>query len=158
MLIQLNDGVPFGHPVDENNFIMIFRNTSFPDKLTPEILEPYGFGIFEYTQPPQPKKFTKIIEDVPEKGENGVFYQKWKSVGMTSSEKEAITEEQKYIIREERNSRLSSTDWMLLSDLYFEDNELRTIKKYRQNLRDIPSKAGFPWDIKWPELLVEPDK
>jgi len=154
MLIQLNDGIPFGHPVDENNFRMLFRNTSFPDNLTPEIVEPYGFGVFEYTTPPQPKKFTKIIEDTPEKNENGFYVQKWKSVGLTSSEKQAITEEQKYRIREERNSRIASTDWMLLSDIEFDDNEIKKIKKYRQNLRDITTQSGFPWNVKWPELSI----
>lgn len=155
MLIQLNDGVPFGHPVDENNFRMLFRNTSFPDKLTPEIVEPYGFGVFQYTQPPSPKKFSKIVEVTPEKGEDGIFYQKWKSVGMTASEKEAITEEQKFRVREERNFRLQSTDWMLLPDVSFEEEEYRKITRYRKNLRNITLQKDFPWKVDWPTLDLD---
>jgi hypothetical protein len=155
MLIQLNDGIPFGHPVDENNFRMLFRNTSFPDKLTSEIVEPYGFGVFQYTEPPSPKKFSKIIEIIPERGEDGIFYQKWKSVGMTASEKEAITEEQKFRVREERNLRLQSSDWMVLSDVEFDPEELEKIKKYRKSLRNITKQKNFPWNVDWPILNLE---
>lgn len=155
MLIQLNDGVPFGHPVDESNFRMLFRNTSFPDKLTPEIVEPYGFGIYQHTTPPKPRKFSKIIEITPEKGEDGIFYQKWKSVGMTASEKEALTAEQEFRIREERNVRIQSTDWMLLPDTDFNDNELQKIKKYRRSLRNITIQKDFPWKVNWPTLDLD---
>ena len=55
MLIQLDNGVPVGHPVDEKNFRMLFKNTSFPDFLTPDIVEDFGFGVYEFTRPPEPK-------------------------------------------------------------------------------------------------------
>jgi hypothetical protein len=154
MLIQLNNGVPFGYPVDENNFRMLFRNTSFPEHLTSDIVEPYGFGVFQYTKQPEPKRFTKIVEDIPEKREDGIFYQKWKSIAMSASEKEAITEEQKYRVREERNIRLFNSDWMLLPDQNFDTSEINEIKKYRKRLRDITNQSGFPWDVVWPSLDI----
>jgi hypothetical protein len=154
MLIQLNNGVPFGNPVDENNFRMLFRNTSFPEHLTSDIVEPYGFGVFQYTKQPEPKRFTKIIEDTPEKGEDGIFYQKWKSVAMTAREKEIITEEQEYRVREERNHRLLNSDWMLLPDHNFDESKIVEIKKYRKKLREITRQSKFPWDILWPTLDI----
>ena len=101
-----------------------------------------------------PKRFTKIIEDIAEKHEDGIFYQKWKSVAMSASEKEAITEEQKYRVREERNNRLFNSDWMLLPDQNFDTSEINEIKKYRKKLRDITNQSKFPWDVVWPSLDI----
>lgn len=151
MLIQLDNGVPFGHPVDEGNFRMLFKNTSFPDVLTPEIVEPYGFGIFEYTAQPQPKRFTKVVEKTPEKGPNGIFYQSWKIVSLTDSEKNAITEEQKALVRAERNMKLLLTDWTQGLDCPLSTEEVESWRMYRLQLRDISKQKNFPWDINWPK-------
>lgn len=151
MLIQLDNGVPFGHPVDEGNFRMLFKNTSFPDVLTPEIVEPYGFGIFEYTTQPQPKRFTKVVETTPEKAQNGIFYQSWKIVSLTDSEKNAITEEQKALVRAERNMKLFMSDWTQnTNDCPLTAEATENWRLYRVKLREITNQKGFPWDIIWP--------
>jgi len=49
--------------------------------------------------------------------------------------------------RSERNSLLSATDWSGNSDVTMSAE----MTAYRQNLRDIPSQAGFPNDITWPQ-------
>ena len=49
-------------------------------------------------------------------------------------------------IREERNSKLSETDWIGLSDVRM-STEWAT---YRQELRDVPEQAEFPNTIIWP--------
>ena len=49
-------------------------------------------------------------------------------------------------VRQERDSLLSETDWMALSDVTM-STAWRT---YRQALRDVPSQEGFPNDITWP--------
>jgi hypothetical protein len=51
-------------------------------------------------------------------------------------------------VRAERNAKLTATDWTQGFDTP------QTIKNkyapYRQALRDVPSQAGFPWEVTWP--------
>ena len=49
-------------------------------------------------------------------------------------------------VREERNSKLTDTDWMASSDLTMSSEWA----SYRSSLRDVPSQSGFPNTITWP--------
>ena len=49
-------------------------------------------------------------------------------------------------LRQKRNSLLTATDYLALSD-----NTLTTeMATYRQALRDIPSQSGFPFNVTFP--------
>ena len=50
-------------------------------------------------------------------------------------------------VREERDAKLSATDWTASTDVTM-TAEMTT---YRQALRDVPAQAGFPNTIDWPE-------
>lgn len=55
------------------------------------------------------------------------------------------------MIRRERNSRLSGTDYYVLPDYpEIAPEALEAIKVYRQALREIPEQAEFPRNVKWP--------
>ena len=62
--------------------------------------------------------------------------------------KAAKDAEQAKSVREKRNKKLSETDWTQLADSTADKEKFAT---YRQALRDVPTQAGFPWDISWPE-------
>jgi len=49
-------------------------------------------------------------------------------------------------VRAERNTKLADSDWRASQDVTMSD-EWRT---YRQLLRDVPARAGFPSNITWP--------
>jgi len=49
-------------------------------------------------------------------------------------------------VRAERNSRLSETDWMALSD----NTMTQEWADYRQALRDVTAQEGFPYSVEWP--------
>ena len=54
------------------------------------------------------------------------------------------------MVRADRNTLLKVTDWTQNSDV---SEATRTLwAPYRQALRDVPSQAGFPYDISWPSL------
>ena len=60
-------------------------------------------------------------------------------------------------LRAERDTRLASTDKLLLPDYPISADNLALIKAYRAALRDIPAQPGAPWDgggteAPWPEL------
>jgi hypothetical protein len=52
------------------------------------------------------------------------------------------------LAREERNTRLSDTDWTQLADAPVDKEAWAA---YRQALRDVPSQEGFPLTVQWPE-------
>lgn len=56
-------------------------------------------------------------------------------------------EEQAKAVRQQRTDKLSETDWRFRTDM----NPSQEWKDYCQALRDLPTQAGFPWDIEWPE-------
>ena len=50
-------------------------------------------------------------------------------------------------VREDRNAKLTVTDWTAFSDVTMSD----AMETYRQALRDVPAQDGFPNTITWPE-------
>lgn len=50
-------------------------------------------------------------------------------------------------VRADRNTKLAECDWTQLADAPVDQAAWST---YRQALRDVPTQAGFPWDIQWP--------
>jgi hypothetical protein len=51
-------------------------------------------------------------------------------------------------VREERNRKLTETDWTQLADAPV--NSVAW-SNYRQALRTLPEQAGFPFNVQWPE-------
>ena len=71
----------------------------------------------------------------------------------TAAEQEAeykarLDAEQANNIRQERNQRLSQSDWTQLDDS--PGSQKLEWATYRQALRDLPTQAGFPWQVDWP--------
>ena len=74
------------------------------------------------------------------------------SIPLTDAEWTAISSQQPPVefveqeVRNQRNSLLSGTDYLALSD-----NAMTTeMAAYRQALRDITSQEGFPYSVTWP--------
>lgn len=61
--------------------------------------------------------------------------------------KAAKDAEQAKSVRASRDTKLAETDWRFRSDM----TPSQEWKDYCQALRDVPSQAGFPWTIEWPE-------
>jgi hypothetical protein len=56
--------------------------------------------------------------------------------------------EQAKSIRNSRTEKLKDSDWTQIADSTADKTAWAT---YRQALRDVPTQAGFPWDITWPD-------
>jgi len=148
LFIKLEDGSPVGHPVVESNFRKIFPQTSFPRYFTPEVVEPLGYGIYDYANQPEPGKHQKVVEVDPVKDEQGIYRQTWSIVDMDDEEK-AVEDNRKAVeVRNERRGRLAETDFYALSDVTM-SSEMTT---YRQALRDITDHENFPYltEDDWP--------
>lgn len=65
---------------------------------------------------------------------------------------EPTEEELASIVRGNRDSKLSETDYLLASDYPISKENLDEVKAYRQALRDITEQTGFPKDVIWPDV------
>lgn len=68
-------------------------------------------------------------------------------VPLTPEDIEARNEAQAQSVRAQRDRLLVECDWTQLSDSPVDPLPWRT---YRQELRDVPQQAGFPWTVVWP--------
>lgn len=151
MFIQLKDGQPFGYAVVEENLRMLFPEVSFPSVFFPQDVEPYGFGMYEFTQIPEVPRFKKLIELTPVKRDNGIYYQTWGFEDMTEEEKQIATANKTLEIRNTRKFKLYESDWTQLPDVILSTEKKVEWNIYRQSLRDISNQQGFPWEIVWPQ-------
>lgn len=53
-------------------------------------------------------------------------------------------------VRQERNRMIAKSDWTQLPDSPVDKEAWAA---YRQELRDVPTQAGFPWSVEWPAKL-----
>lgn len=154
MLIKLVDGTPEGYPVLQSNFLQLFPSTSFALPLTPDDVEPFGYGLYEFSSVPEASRYTKFVEVSPVKDGQGVWRQTWEETDMSDEEKTVVDLDQEKFIRSERNRLLTTCDWTQFNDSPLPDAEKSVWAAYRQTLRDVPQQVGFPWDINWPEEPV----
>jgi hypothetical protein len=147
MFIQLKDGKPVGHAVVEENFRMLFPNTSFSWPFVPEDIEPLGFGIYDFSNQPDLGTFEKAVEVAPVKDEYGRWLQTRVAEPMNEGEVAARTEQEWGAVRGKRNFLLTHTDWTQLPDAPVDADAWTS---YRQALRDITEQTD-PFDIVWPE-------
>ena len=66
---------------------------------------------------------------------------------------EPTVQELASMVRSQRDTKLSATDYLVVPDYPISPEDLEAVKVYRQALRDIPEQSGFPKNVQWP---VEP--
>jgi hypothetical protein len=153
-----------GAVITESQFRSDNRNTSFPAVLTPEIIDSFGYdpvleGPQATTVPPYQYSrrdgvveingqwFTRYIagpvftDYTDDEGVVHTAAEQYESYCFTKDEAQAK------VVRDDRNKRLADCDWTQLPDSPA-DHEAWAV--YRQALRDVTSKEGFPWNIEWP--------
>lgn len=68
---------------------------------------------------------------------------------------EPTQEEKEQAVRNERNLRLTFTDWAQLPDAPLTAEQKAAYAVYRQALRDVPEQSGFPDSVVWPKNPIE---
>jgi hypothetical protein len=151
MFIKLENGQPIGNAVSQANLEYLFPNFNFNQILTPAMVEPLGYGMYEFTQIPTAQRYEKIVEGTAiRNADNGIYYQNWQAQTMTAEEQQETDLRRADLMRAERNARLTATDWTQLGDAPLTSEKRAEYAVHRQALRDITSAAGFPWNITWP--------
>jgi hypothetical protein len=135
-----------GAVVTSSEFRAMHPNTGFPQVLVEEILDAFGADpVFNGPQA-QPTRYQVAYRDGVEQV-NGKWYTKFAVADMGDEAKAALDEQQAASMRSERSRRLAESDWTQVADSPVDKAAWAT---YRQALRDVPTQAGFPWDVAWP--------
>ena len=139
-------------------------------------VEQFGYGLFEwasepelqnYSSNPNDKDFIKCPwtkdnytksyqHDGVTKHADGVWRPTFTQIDATPQEIEQRTNLRTSEVLRVRNRGLNQSDFVFLSDAPdYVKAKLSEWETYRQALRDLPSQAGYPWDITMP---VKPSK
>jgi hypothetical protein len=135
-----------GAVITESEFRAAFPNTSFPEQLTVGLIGDMGFDVVLEGPQAQPTRYQTAFRDGVEEV-NGKWFIKYSVADMDDETKAAKDAEQAKSMRDQRNQKLSDSDWTQLAD---SPENKAAWATYRQALRDIPTQAGFPWEVQWP--------
>lgn len=135
-----------GAVITESEFRAAFPNTSFPEQLTGELIGDMGFDVVLEGPQAQPTRYQTAFRDGVEEV-NGKWFTKYSVADMDDETKAAKDAEQAKSMRVTRNAKLAESDWTQLAD---SPENKAAWATYRQALRDIPTQAGFPWEVQWP--------
>lgn len=155
LFIHLVDGEPSGNPILEQNLRQIFPNTSFSQYFTADDVEPMGYGIYDFSPQPDLGRYEKAVEVSPVRSAEGIWKQTWSVVEMDNEEKSAADTAKASQVRNQRNTLLYGTDWIVSRCYESGESVPDDVKEYRQALRDITNHSNFPYlnDVDWP---IEP--
>ena len=130
----------------------IHSNTSFPRVWTEATLDFLNVDPVLSAPQPTPGKYQTVKKDGAIQDAKGNWIENWVAVDMFATDDEGTKAEKEAAyqagldataarnVRNQRNSLLSQTDYLALSDTTLSE-EMAT---YRQALRDITSHANFP--------------
>jgi hypothetical protein len=138
-----------GQVMTESEFRSLHPNTSFPQQLTVELLDSFGADPILNGPQAQPTRYQVAFRDGVEEI-NGQWFTKFSVADMDADAIASLDARQADSVRAERNRKLTASDWTQVEDAPVDKAAWAA---YRQGLRDVPSQAGFPWDVTWP---VEP--
>jgi hypothetical protein len=123
-------------------------NTSFPRNPSDAVLADWNMFPVVEQSPPAYNPANQNINQVNPTLISGKWVMTWAVTPATPEEITERTEAKATEVRQQRNELLSACDWTQLPDSPADHEAWAT---YRQELRDVTSQAGFPWDVVWPE-------
>lgn len=144
-------------------------NTSFPQVLTTDIIDAFGYDpVLEGPQPTlvPPYQYSRRDGFVQINGQwftryiaGPVFTDYTGTDGVVHTADEqyeaycfAKDADQAKAVRADRNKRLADCDWTQLADSPLDLDAKGAWQLYRETLRMVPNQPGFPWEINWPPI------
>ena len=162
-----------GEVVSESQFRSMHKTTSLPRQLTEQVLDGLGADVvFEGPQASGGDHYQYSQRSGVEQL-NGKWYTKYvlgpvftdttaeDGTVTTAAQQEAAYKagkdaEQAAQVRAERDRLLAECDWVTIKAVDASADGLgiqlpQVWIDYRKALRDVPTQAGFPWTVTWPE-------
>lgn len=136
------------YPYSPTDLIRDNPSTSFPaGPLSLETLSEWGVFPVTLTSPPIFNPRTQRLLELHPSDSEGEWVQGWVVEPLSPDEIIFRDEQQAAAVRSDRNARLAACDWTQVLDAPV---DTAAWAAYRQNLRDVPSQVGFPWEVIWP--------
>lgn len=147
MFVKTVDGSVTKYPYTVGNLRRDNPQVSFPAVITDEMLAAWGvFPVVVQAQPEFDLRTQKAVPDPQPSFVDGVWEAGYVVVDNTPEEIAEYDFNAASGVRNQRDSLLSQTDWMALSDVIMEPYW----REYRQQLRDLTDQVGFPFNVVWP--------
>lgn len=127
-----------------------YPSISFPADLEKTDLKAYGVIVIREVPVPDYDYRTERVAALPVAQVDGAWTQRWEVQQLSPEEQQVITDTKATAVRQERNVRLTATDWTQLPDTGLDAQVRINWAKYRADLRSVPSQTGFPWSVTWP--------
>ena len=149
MFVKTTNGQLDQYPYTVGNLRRDNPNTSFPKRPSNEMLAEWGMQPVTKTDRPDVDHTKNVTEGTPVL--NGdAWTQVWEVTDATVEEIAQRTEDQSRFVRNKRDELLNETDWVVIKSNETGKPLSAAWKTYRQDLRDITTQQGFPYDITWP--------
>ena len=144
----INDQI-VAYPYTQTDLIRDNPSTSFPSGgiSTASLAEWNVFPVHFADQPAVDASAQRVVELAP-MYDGQAWIQQWAVEALSQDEINANAAQQAAAVRADRNARLAATDWTQIADSTADKPAWAT---YRQALRDVPSQAGFPQSVTWPQ-------
>lgn len=138
-----------GAVMQESEFRAYQKSIGGPswDRTNSEILDELSADVVFAIPTPSVSRYQVAYRDGVELID-GKWYAKYSVADMDAEAQAAVDSTQAAAVRATRNARLKDSDWSQGKDI--SDAISSAWASYRQALRDLPSQAGFPWDVNWP--------
>ena len=129
-------------------------NTSFPQQITTDILDSYGYDVVlngpqATVTAPYGRSTRSGVEQI-----DGKWFTKFVAGPIFANSDEETAYKAKVdadvatSVRLQRDEKLADCDWTQTNDSPLKAESTWTT--YRQALRDVPTQAGFPHNVTWP--------
>jgi hypothetical protein len=124
-------------------------NTSFPRNPSDAVLADWNvFPVVEQS-PPEYNPANQNLNQLNPTLVHGQWLQTWQVTAASAEEIAERLQDKEAEVRQQRNELLSACDWTQLPD---SPADHEAWAAYRQELRDVTSQEGFPWNVVWPEM------
>jgi hypothetical protein len=123
-------------------------NVSFPRNITDETLARFNvYRVNEIAAPDYNPRTHRLVTQAPTLID-GVWTLTRLPVAKDQAQIDIENSEKAANVRSKRDAKLAETDWTQVADAPVDQTAWAN---YRQALRDVPEKTGFPWEVTWPE-------
>lgn len=127
--------------------------TSFPPTITDETAREFGAVPVQPAPQPAHDWMHNVSRAAARQGD--AWIEVWSIVPASAEEIAARLASQWAAVREQRNAKLSASDWTQLPDSPMSAALRSDWAAYRQALRDVPAQ-GDPFALQWPAEPLEP--
>ncbi len=149
LYVQAINNQIVAYPYAQTDLIRDNPSTSFPSGgISPASLVEWNVFPVHFADQPVVDALAQRVVELAPLYDGQAWIEQWAVEALSQDEINANTAQQAAAVRADRNARLAATDWTQIADSTADKPAWAT---YRQALRDVPSQAGFPQSVTWPQ-------